>query len=161
MLCKWYVNRLWKWKCYSLSPVWLFATPTRLLCPCDSPGNKTGVGCHFLLQGIFPTQGLNPGLLHCHLRFFTICATREGSPGKQKIQVLFFGTFWNCFSQIFLVCGWFCSCRTHRVPIIPTPLPSLGLCIHVSFLVRTSPGHLDLSLPPNTSFISLPPSIFL
>jgi len=31
----------------------------------DSPGKKTGVGCHFLLQGIFPTQGLNPGLLHC------------------------------------------------------------------------------------------------
>ena len=31
----------------------------------DSPGTSTGVGCHFLLQGIFPTQGLNPGLLHC------------------------------------------------------------------------------------------------
>ena len=29
----------------------------------DSPGKNTGVGCHFLLQGIFPTQGLNPGLL--------------------------------------------------------------------------------------------------
>ena len=29
------------------------------------PGKDTGVGCHFLLQGIFPTQGLNPGLLHC------------------------------------------------------------------------------------------------
>ena len=26
---------------------------------------NTGVGCHSLLQGIFPTQGLNPGLLHC------------------------------------------------------------------------------------------------
>ena len=31
----------------------------------DSPGKNTGVGCHSLLQGIFPTQGLNPGLLHC------------------------------------------------------------------------------------------------
>ena len=30
----------------------------------DSPGQNTGVGCHSLLQGIFPTQGLNPGLLH-------------------------------------------------------------------------------------------------
>ena len=29
------------------------------------PGKDTGVGCHFLLQGIFPTQGSNPGLLHC------------------------------------------------------------------------------------------------
>ena len=30
----------------------------------DSPGKNTGVGCHALLQGIFPTQGSNPGLLH-------------------------------------------------------------------------------------------------
>ena len=28
----------------------------------DSPGKNTGVGCHVLLQGIFPTQGLNPHL---------------------------------------------------------------------------------------------------
>ena len=31
----------------------------------DSPGKNTGVGCHGLLQGIFPTQGSDPGLLHC------------------------------------------------------------------------------------------------
>ena len=31
----------------------------------DSPSKNTGVGCHALLQGIFPTQGLNPGLSHC------------------------------------------------------------------------------------------------
>ena len=31
----------------------------------DSPGKNTGVGCHDLLQGIFPTQRSNPGLLHC------------------------------------------------------------------------------------------------
>ena len=37
----------------------------RLLCPWDSPGQNTGVGCHSLLQGIFLTQGSNPGLLHC------------------------------------------------------------------------------------------------
>ena len=41
----------------------------------DSPGKNTGVGCHALLQGIFPTQGLKPGLLHCW--FFTVWATRE------------------------------------------------------------------------------------
>ena len=39
--------------------------PTRFLCPWDSPGKNTGVGCHSLLQGIFPAQGSNPGLLHC------------------------------------------------------------------------------------------------
>ena len=37
----------------------------RLLCSWDSPGKNTGVGCHSLLQGIFLTQGLNTGLLHC------------------------------------------------------------------------------------------------
>ena len=38
--------------------------PSRLLCPWDSPGKSTGVGCHALLQGIFPTQGSNLCLLH-------------------------------------------------------------------------------------------------
>ena len=36
---------------------------TRLLRPWDSPGKNTGVGCHALLQGIFPIQGLNLRLL--------------------------------------------------------------------------------------------------
>ena len=38
--------------------------PTRLLCPWDFPGRNIGVGCHFLLQGTFPTQGSNPGVWH-------------------------------------------------------------------------------------------------
>ena len=46
-----------------LKCVSLFATPwivpARLLCPRNSPGKKTGVGCCALLQGIFPTQGSN------------------------------------------------------------------------------------------------------
>ena len=42
----------------------------------DSPGKNTEVGCHALLQGIFPTQGLNPGPTIAS-RFFTIRATRE------------------------------------------------------------------------------------
>ena len=46
----------------SLWPHGLYAT--RLLCPWDSPGKNTGVGCHAFLQGIFQTQGLNLGLMH-------------------------------------------------------------------------------------------------
>ena len=38
--------------------------PTRLLCPRNSLGKNSGAGCHFLLQGIFSTQGSNLGLLH-------------------------------------------------------------------------------------------------
>ena len=35
-------------------------------------GKNTGVGCHFLLQGIFPTQGLNPGLPHCRQTLYRL-----------------------------------------------------------------------------------------
>ena len=47
----------------SLLPHGLY--PTRLICLWNSPDKNTGVGCHFLLQGLFLTQGLNPGLPHC------------------------------------------------------------------------------------------------
>ena len=46
-----------------LTLVTLWTVPARLLCPWDSPGKNTGVGFHFLLQGIFPTQGLSQHLL--------------------------------------------------------------------------------------------------
>ena len=52
--------------------------PTRLLCPWDSLGKNTGVGCHALLQGIFPTQGSNPGLSHC--RQILYCLSHQESP---------------------------------------------------------------------------------
>ena len=44
----------------------------------DSPGKNTGVGCHALLQGIFPTQGSNPGLLHCRRILYHL--SHQGSP---------------------------------------------------------------------------------
>ena len=44
--------------------------PKRILCPWDFPGKNTGVGCHFLLQGILLTQGSNPHLL-CLLHWQT------------------------------------------------------------------------------------------
>ena len=65
-----------KVKVKSLSRVRLFVTPwtvpARLLYPWDFPGKITGVGCHFLLQGIFPTQGLNLGLLHCRQTLYRL-----------------------------------------------------------------------------------------
>ena len=55
--------------CCSLSHVRLFVTPwavaARLLCPWGSPGKSAGMGSYVLLQGIFPTQGSNAGLLRC------------------------------------------------------------------------------------------------
>ena len=52
-------------------------SPARLLRPWDFPGKNAGVGSHFLLQGIFPTQGLNPCLCIAG-GFFT--AGPPGSP---------------------------------------------------------------------------------
>ena len=51
--------------------------PTRLLCPWNSPGKNTGVGCRFLLQGIFPAQGLNPDLQHCRKTLY--CLSHQGN----------------------------------------------------------------------------------
>ena len=44
----------------------------------DSPGKNTGVGCHALIQGIFPTQGSNPGLPHCRQILYHL--SHQGSP---------------------------------------------------------------------------------
>ena len=57
-------------RCFS--HVWLIVTlwtvAHRLLHPWDSPGKNIGVGCHALLQEIFPTQRSHPGLI-CHLHW--------------------------------------------------------------------------------------------
>ena len=44
----------------------------------DSPGTNTGVGCHALLQGVFPTQGSNPSLPHCRQILYHL--SHQGSP---------------------------------------------------------------------------------
>ena len=52
--------------------------PHGLYRPWNSPGQSTGVGSHFLLQGIFPTQGSNLGLPHCRRIFYQL--SHQGSP---------------------------------------------------------------------------------
>ena len=55
--------------------------PTRLLCPWDFPSKNTILGCHFLLQGIFPAQGLNLCLLgHLHWQTDSLPLSHLGSP---------------------------------------------------------------------------------
>ena len=49
----------------------------RLLHPWNFPGKGTGVGCHFLLQGFCPIQGLNPGLPHCKQTLYRL--SHQGS----------------------------------------------------------------------------------
>ena len=54
-----------------------WALPLQAPHPWDSPGKNTGVGCHSLLQGIFPTQEGNPGLLHRRQIFYHL--SHQGS----------------------------------------------------------------------------------
>ena len=62
--------------CLTLQPREL--CPTRLLCPWNSPGKHTGVGCHALLQGIFLIQELNLGVLFCRQILYHL--SHQGSP---------------------------------------------------------------------------------
>ena len=76
----------------ALSHVWLFVTPWIVACqaPWNFPGKNTGVKCHFLLQGIFLTQGLNPSFL-CFLHW-----------QADSLPLPYLGSPWtvsnNCFS---------------------------------------------------------------
>ena len=81
--------------CESLSRFRIFATPWTVAHqrphPWNSPGKNMGVGCHFLLQGIFPTQGSNMGFLHCRQTLFLFEPPRKPidhtySRQKRKIE---------------------------------------------------------------------------
>ena len=58
--------------------------PARLLHPWDFPGKNTTVGCHFLLQEIFPTQGLNLGLPPCRQTIYHL--SQQGSPSSVDLK---------------------------------------------------------------------------
>ena len=71
----------------------------------DSPGKNTGAGCHTLLQGIFPSQGLNPGLLHC--RWILYSVSHQGSPDPHlfmpsQTKSEFAIALWSCGFACFL-----------------------------------------------------------
>ena len=74
------LHEKWKWSHSVVSDSLRFRglSPTRLLRPWGFPGKNSGVGCHFLLQGIFHTQGLNPGLPHCRQMLYPL--SHKGSP---------------------------------------------------------------------------------
>ena len=75
----------------SLSHVRLFATPWTVArqapLSVDFPGKNTGVGFHFLLQGILPTQGWNPHLLYCR-QILHHRATREAPRGHSRTIIM-------------------------------------------------------------------------
>ena len=71
----------------------------------DSLGNNAEVGCYALLQGIFPTQGSNPGLLHCRQILYHL--SHQGSPGKYLPSIIFLG--------VLVIEQWITSSTCHKV----------------------------------------------
>ena len=72
-----------------------------LYSPWNSSGQNTGVGSLFLLQGIFPIQGSNPGLPHCRQIFLSV------EPQRPKYRSFSMGRLLCCFP--FLILSLFCS----------------------------------------------------
>ena len=78
-----------------VNPIWNEVKVTQCLTLCDprlynpwnSPGQNTGVDSRSLLQGIFPTQGLNPGILHCRWILYHLSHQgRPELPGKPCLE---------------------------------------------------------------------------
>ena len=89
----------------------------------DSPGKNSGVGCHALLQGIFPTQGLNPGLLHCRQILYGL--SHQGSPlctGGQPVSnvMTVSGEQWRDSAKGLFCTGYILSLLSH-VQVFVTP----------------------------------------
>ena len=89
-----------------------------------SPGKNTGVGCHALLQGIFPTQGSNPGLLHCRRILYHL--SHWGSPRILGWVTYPFsrGTSWpkNWTGISYIAGGFFTSWATREAPVEKIPV---------------------------------------
>ena len=92
---------------YSLWPHWL--EPTRLLCPWHSPGKNTGVGSHFLLQGIFPTQGSNPGFPHCEYILYHLSHQTIRCYKKTRMTILL-----NPIQLCFIICYHLLANHPHQ-----------------------------------------------
>ena len=105
--------------------------PARLLCPWDSPGKNPGVGSHSLLQGIFPTQGSNPGLLHY----------------RQILLSEPLGNLLEFFSQTFSIFGWNCGCGRAMVRNC-LRLPVLGIVPTLSHVIPLIIQHLTVNKQP-------------
>ena len=95
--------------------LWLHGLlPTRLLCPWNFSGKNTEVGCHFLLQGVFLTQGSNSCLLcllHCRQMFYPL--SHQGSPLKDMSIIL--GTMPACMPTHFSLVQ-LCNLIDHSLP---------------------------------------------
>ena len=119
-----------KWKCYLLSCLTLYSPTTVahwLFCPWDFPGKNTGVGCHALLEGIFPIQGSNPGLLPCQQILYHL--SHQESPSTIRLVTNHQGPAWLDTDQIQQASTTVVREQTLSLPlplpqIQPSPIPA-------------------------------------
>ena len=130
-----------------LNGVRFFATPTDYS-PRDfsvhgaSPGKNTRVGCHALLQEIFPIQGSNPGILHYEWILYQL--SHQGNP-----------YFAYQFSSVTQLCPTLCNPKNHSRP---------GLPVHHQLPESIKPMSVESVMPSNHLILCRPllllPSIF-
>ena len=104
--------------------------PTTLLYPWDFSCKNTGVGCHFLLQGIFPTQGSYPLLLHLlHWQVGSLAAEPLGKPPLRAYASMFMCMYTHIVTRVF-ICIYTCIQIIHT--LIPLSEWVSGSCSVVS-----------------------------
>ena len=101
---------------------------SRLLCPWDSPGKSTGVGCHFLFQGIFLIQGLNPCLLHWQVDSLPL--SHLGNPGKGDYIANFVSSVCSSFPS-----SYFPSLFIHMIGFLKLNIFCVLFCIKYKYVI--------------------------
>ena len=112
--------------------------------PWNSPDKDTGVGCHSFLQGIFPSQGSNPSLLHC--RQLPYCLNHQGSPLRCFSPAQHFVTLWT--ARLFCPQGYSRQEYWGGLPCPPAgDLPNPHL-VHLPHRQASSPPPASPGKPP-------------
>ena len=113
------------------------------------PGKSTGVGCHFLLQGIFPTQGENPGLPHCRQTLYYL---------SHKGELLWWIQFSSVAQSIWLFVTPWIAARQASLSITNSrsllKLMSIESVIPSSHLILCRPLLLLPPIPPSIRVFS-------
>ena len=141
--------------------------PTRLLCPWHFPCKNTGVGCHFLLQGIIPTQGSNPGLL-LGRQILYHCAT-WGAPGLLRPLPHFYSCILASLPEYLLCSSLLCPCPQHSLHPPPSNSHQWLTRAGISYVFRVCPcvfctisesSPVGSPLVARNGNLSLPPWLF-
>ena len=131
-----------EWK--SLSCVWLFVTPWTVQ-SMEFSRPESGVGSHPLIQGIFPTQGSNPGHLHCRQILYQL--SHHGSPrtGVGSLSLLQWIFLTQELNQVSCIAGRFFTHWAIREALICEVLEGWAIyCIGWLLLMTISLGVLLL-----------------